>query len=395
MSLPFHDSFSKVGPEMNNPIANIEIPVPDVFAPVQTKQWALEGQPHEGASTQRVAVAKHPFTIGRNPENSLTLANSTVSGFHAELVLVDNEIFVRDLDSTNGTLLNGRPVQGIAGLCDDDILHFGNAMYRLTGKAPQRSMETRTVATDTAEDAIGQIQFDKLINNPAVRPDFQPIVRLENGQRVAYEALSRSRLVGLETPAKMFRVAAQRSLSARLSEVCRFESLRLASLLGYDKQYYLNTHPSELSTDALIKSLEHLREHFPRLPVVLEVHESAVTSAQYLRELRAALTELSIRLAYDDFGSGQARLMELAEVPPDVLKFDINVIQGLPTASDKRKSTVESLIKIASDLDVVPLAEGVETEAEATSCLELGFELAQGYLFGRPNCVTHWVPKQD
>ncbi|MFK7820671.1 MAG: EAL domain-containing protein [Planctomycetaceae bacterium] len=373
---------------------DFEIPVPDVFAPtMQAKQWMLEGRPNDGASIQRVPLIRHPFTIGRNPENSLTLANSTVSGFHAELVLVDNDIFVRDLDSTNGTLLNGRPLQGIAGMCDGDILHFGNAMYTLSEQAEGGS-KTVTVATDTADDALGQIQFDKLINNPAVRPDFQPIVRLADGHKIAYEALSRSQLVGLETPAKMFRVAAQRSLTSQLSEVCRFEAMRVASLLGYDKQYYLNTHPSELSTPELLKSLEHLREHFPRLPMVLEVHESAVTSAGYLRGLRDALLDLDIGLAYDDFGSGQARLMELAEVPPDILKFDINIIQGLPGASAQRRSTVESLIKIAADLGVTPLAEGVETQDEADACLDLGFELAQGYLFGRPERVTHWIPTE-
>ncbi len=85
--------------------------------------------------------------------------------------------------------------------------------------------------------------------------------------------------------------------------------------------------------------------------------------------------------------------MELAEVPPDVLKFDINIIQGLPTASDQRRSTIESLIKIARDLEVIPLAEGVETKEEAHACFELGFELAQGYLFGRPERVTHWLPE--
>ena len=379
---------------MNNPTQDFELPVPDVFAPLApaTKQWMLEGRPHEAASVQRVSLARHPFTVGRNAENSLTLANSTVSGYHAELVLVDNDIFVRDLDSTNGTLLNGRPLQGIAGLCNGDILHFGNAMYTLCVQSSDDSV-TATVATDTADDALGQIQFDKLINNPAIRPDFQPIVRLEDGLLVAYEALSRSQLVGLETPAKMFRVAAQRASTSRLSEVCRFEALRVASLLGHDKQYYLNTHPSELNSEQLVKSLEHLRSSFPTLPVVLEVHESAVTSAQYLKELRHALTELNIGLAYDDFGSGQARLMELAEVPPDVLKFDINIIEGLPSASDQRKSTIQSLLKIAGDLDVIPLAEGVETEAEAAACFELGFELAQGYLFGRPERVTHWLPE--
>ena len=98
-----------------------------------------------------------------------------------------------------------------------------------------------------------------------------------------------------------------------------------------------------------------------------------------------------MQLAYDDFGSGQARLMELAEVPPDVLKFDIKIVRGLPLASTQSRATVEALVRIARDLGVVALAEGVETEAEADVCRELGFELAQGFLFGRPERVTHWI----
>lgn len=378
---------------MSDPLIDTETRIHEaLLPPCPTRQWMLEGRPHENASLQRVALSHHPFTIGRNTDNCLSLANSTVSGYHAELVNVDEDIFVRDLDSTNGTLLNGRPLQGIAGLCDGDILHFGNAMYTL--RQQSEDSVTETVATDTAEAALGQIQFDKLINNPAVRPDFQPIVRLADGQVVAWEALSRSQLIGLETPEKMFRVAAQRSSTSLLSELCRFEALRVGSLLGDDKQYFLNTHPSELNTDSLITSVQNLRESFPRTPIVLEVHESGVTSSEFLRELRVALTDLDIGLAYDDFGAGQARLTELAEVPPDVLKFDIKVIRDLAAASEQRRSTVAALVRIARDLDVVPLAEGIETREEAEICFELGFELAQGFLFGRPERVTHWMPKQ-
>jgi len=364
----------------------------DVFVPEQfaVSEWTLEGRPHENASVQRVRVVSHPFTIGRNAENSLALANSTVSGFHAELVMVATDVFVRDLDSTNGTLLNGRPVQGVAGLVDGDILHFGNAMYTLS----KRTGETNgpdTVATDTAEDALGQIQFDKLINSPAVRPDFQPIVNLQDQTCIGYEALSRSQLIGLETPAKMFRIASQRASSAQLSEVCRYEALRQASLLGFDKQYYLNTHPAEMNSQQLIESLTGLRSSFPDLPIVLEVHEAAVTSPAYLKELKTALTDLNIGLAYDDFGSGQARLMELSKVPPDVLKFDIGIVRELPTADAHARGTVEALIKIAHDLGVVCLAEGIETVEQASICLEIGFELAQGYLFGRAERVKHWI----
>ncbi len=96
-------------------------------------------------------------------------------------------------------------------------------------------------------------------------------------------------------------------------------------------------------------------------------------------------------LAYDDFGSGQARLKELFEVPPDVLKFDVKFVHGLPFTTTQHRATIQSLLRIVKDLNVVPLAEGVETVDEASVCFELGFELAQGYLFGRPETANHWI----
>jgi EAL domain-containing protein (putative c-di-GMP-specific phosphodiesterase class I) len=79
--------------------------------------------------------------------------------------------------------------------------------------------------------------------------------------------------------------------------------------------------------------------------------------------------------------------MELADVPPDILKFDMRMIQGLSHASDERQNMVRSLVQIVRSLAVVPLAEGIETGDEAVICRELGFELAQGYFFGRPTAA--------
>ncbi|QDU37487.1 Putative cyclic-di-GMP phosphodiesterase AdrB [Maioricimonas rarisocia] len=351
--------------------------------------WFLVGKTHADAEPQQFAVVTQPFRIGRSCDNELCIPDSTVSGHHAELVFADQSIFVRDLDSTNGTLLNGRALKVLTELRCGDILHFGAAMYTLHRATSQPTCDT--VATDVIDDALAQAQFEKLIGKPAVRPWFQPIVSLADGAHLGYEVLGRSQLMGLETPEKMFRIAAQRSSSAELSRVCRSEGLRLAQAFDDDFQFYLNTDPSELETRELLDSLTSLRDEFPDLRIVLEVHESGVTSTTYLRALQRHLKDLGVGLAYDDFGAGQARLMELAEVPPDVLKFDVKLIQGLPHASAQHRRTIESLVRIVRELDVVPLAEGVERQIEADICRDLGFELVQGYLFGRPQPVKRWL----
>lgn len=365
---------------------------PTVEPPSTELMWTLCGHLHEHSEAQRIAVKSQPFTVGRHPDNSVCVANSTVSGYHAEILITGDQLLVRDRDSTNGTLLNGRRLQTVEALRDGDILHFGNVMFTIRRESSMA--ETETVTSDAAGEAIAQVQFNTLIQRPGVDPCFQPIVRLDNHERVGFEVLSRSQFVGLETPAKMFKVAAQRTSEAVLSRVCRIEGMRASHQLDRAMVFYLNTHPVELNDEELFLSLFDLRQKYPDQSIMLEVHESGVTSLDFLRRLREVLTEIGFGLAYDDFGSGRARLTELIEVPPDVLKFDVQLIQGLPTATQARRSTVAGLIRIVKDLNVVPLAEGVETAEEADICRELGFELAQGYLFGKAEPASRWIDSQ-
>ncbi|MBL8814837.1 MAG: EAL domain-containing protein [Planctomyces sp.] len=364
-------------------------PNAETLATDMPEAWILMRQSCDSDSLKRVVVSSPSFLIGRHPSSHLTVADPTVSGRHAELVLVNQDLFIRDLNSTNGTLLNGRRIQNLTGLKNGDVIHIGSVMFTLHRAAEFGS--TATVTADVSAEAIAQLQFDKLLKRPGLRPFFQPIVRLDDHSRIGFEVLSRSFLVGLETPERMFKVAAQRTSEAELSSVCRSEGLRVGEALGLDMKFYLNTHPVELQDFQLIKSLANLRREYPQAQIVIEVHEAAVASIAYLSELKAAVADLGMELAYDDFGSGQARLKELFDVPPDVLKFDLKFINGLTFASVQQKNTIQSLLRLVRDLNVAPLAEGVETAEEAAICHELGFELAQGYLFGRAEPVSHWT----
>lgn len=357
----------------------------------QAPTWELSGSPAPGVPAQRVSINTQPFTIGRDFDNALCLASPTISRRHAELLIVDQDLFVRDTNSRNGTFLNGRRIEKFERLRSGDMLQFGGMAFtvhelneRPVPSAFGSDHNMTMVEMDLTDHALANMQFDQLLSEPAVIPYFQPIVRLSDRKVVAYEVLARSRLVGLETPNLMFRVAAERQMEAELSDLVRRESLAVARARGLTAPLYLNTHPSELLRPGLIESLQRLRNEYPEKQIVLEIHEASVTSSQALARLRKQLKELSIGLAYDDFGAGQSRLMELADVPPDVLKFDMQLIHDLSRAPDERKNMVRSLVHIVRELAVVPLAEGVETGDEARICRDVGFELAQGYFFGRP-----------
>ena len=118
-----------------------------------------------------------------------------------------------------------------------------------------------------------------------------------------------------------------------------------------------------------------------------------MTDPVQMRELHGQLRALDMKLAYDDFGAGQARLVELIDVPPDYLKFDRKLIQDIHAASAQRQQMLGTLVRMVRDLGIAPLAEGVETEEEASTCGQLGFTLAQGYLYGRPEGPNSWRGK--
>ena len=360
----------------------------DAMANLPEGLWVLSRIAGENNSNQRINVVGPTFTVGRHPSSNLSLSDTTVSGRHAEILTINLDLFVRDLNSTNGTLLNGRKLQNLTGLRSGDVLHFGSAMFTLQSSTDENM--SSTITADISVEALAHVQFEKLLRRPALRPYYQPILRLSDNARVGFEVLSRSYLLGLETPDKMFRVAATRNVEAQLSQVCRTEGLRIGECLG-NTHFYLNTHPIELQGTELFTSLEQLRADFPDMQIVLEVHEGAVASSEVLRKVRDVTRNLKMGLAYDDFGAGQARLKELFEVPPDVLKFDMKFSHGLNYSPPQHRATIQSLIRIVRDLNVVPLAEGVETPEEAEICQELGFELAQGYLFGRAETASHWT----
>ncbi|HEY2250728.1 MAG TPA: EAL domain-containing protein [Planctomycetaceae bacterium] len=374
--------FAKVGP------TGCAHGAPAKDRPEQTL-WELCRSLHPQAPTQRVLISTQPFTVGRDWDNALQLADATISRRHAELLLVDNDLFVRDISSRNGTFLNGHRISRFEKLLGGDRLQFGTAAFtvrppRVTGLDSAFAPQATLTAGGIGEYALANLQFDTLLSKAALIPFFQPIVRLRDSQTVGYEVLARSRLLGLETPSAMFRVAAERGLEAQLSELSRHVGLQVAGQIGIQGELFLNIHPSELQGPRLIESLRDLRGDFPYVPIALEIHECAVASLEALAHLRAQTRNLGMRLAYDDFGVGQSRLSEMADVPPDVIKFDMSLIRGLSQASEERQNMVRSLVRIVRDLKVVPLAEGVETRDEALACGDFGFELAQGYFFGRP-----------
>ncbi len=358
--------------------------------------WFFAGQIDDTEPVRHVPVTTTPFKIGRRPDSSLSLPCGSVSKEHAIISDRDGGLWIRDLNSTNGTYVNGEKLIEDVQLQEGDIVQFATVVFRV-GRQQKDSIESGTLQADMRDRTLAVVQFERLINRKSVVPFYQPIVQLGEHENplVGYEVLGRSHVFGLRTPKEMFDTASHFGLESELSQIFRTRGIEVATQLPEHLNLFVNTHPKELMETGLIESVQELRVKNPARPITLEIHEAAVTDIKTLIRLRDSLVDLDIQLAFDDFGAGQARLLELSEVRPNYLKFDMQLVQGIYQAPASRQHLVELLVKIVNELEIIPLAEGIEYQEDHETLLQMGFQLGQGYLYGRPAAISKYADDQE
>lgn len=354
--------------------------------------WYLHGYIDEEQIPRRIAISSVPFRIGRASGLEAHLPVHHVSEIHAEIYLDGEDLWLRDNSSRNGTFLNRKRLTEAARLRDGDVIHFSTNEFvlRRGTEASQELAQTKLLAAsdfDLPEHFVGGVPaLQELIDKKQVLPHYQPLVRLSDARElIGYEVRGRGGHAGLPVEAgPLFELAESAGLEVLLSRLFRQKGLYLAQVLPQSQKMFVKIHRSEVASTRLLESLQVIRKAIPDTAIVLEIHEAAVLNAQAMSEFREALSAMNIELAYDKFGAGEARLVELIEVPPDYIKFDISLVRDIDQAPVIRQKMLETLVAIVNDLGVVSIAKGLETEAEFRICRELGFRCGQGNVVGLP-----------
>ena len=344
-----------------------------------------------------------PFRIGRREGFDLCLPSLNVSGLHAEILEEDGELWLYDLNSTNGTFINDERIDIKAKLQDNDLVVFGNRQFRavlndvdtLGGRSP---LATVLNGGSTPAPESPKQKFQRLLDSGAV-PFFQPIYEISSDSQllVGYEVLGRSRIFGLNTPEQMFAAALPLDMESELSSVLRQRGIEAAQdNVAEDLKLFVNTHPAELKFSVLGKSLHELRKSYPNRPIVLELSETHFTDTGKFSEIRSTLRNLDIGLALHDFSAGKIHLANLNEIAPDVVKFDCALLQGINKASLKHQRLIRAMVKMVKELGITPMAEYIESSDEHQSLVQLGFQYAQGFHYGQPIDITdESIPDQS
>jgi len=273
-------------------------------------------------------------------------------------------------------------------------LSIGGAisLYNPNVKPTRQILKAVEVARNDArlEDGLQARERGRQILDLILREDlitrYEPIVDLETGCPIGYEALTRGPDDSLvRAPDRLFNQAQEVGLLFELDCLCRRLAFEGARCLPSGGKLFLNCLPAAIGDPNLHD--EGLRANLEKYQLdpedlVLEISErESIENFAIFRELRDAYRELGVQIAIDDAGAGYSSLKAVMEIAPDYMKADMTLIRGIDT-DPPRREVVKGLRGVAERIGAEVVAEGIETEGELRVVRELGIPLGQGYFFG-------------
>lgn len=213
---------------------------------------------------------------------------------------------------------------------------------------------------------------------------FQPIVDLQTGDVFAYEALVRG--PEGEGAAWVFEQI-NNGNRYQFDQLCRVKAIEWAARLDVSCRLSINFMPNAVYEPerCIQTTLEAASKfNFPLDKLIFEVTESErLDDVPHLDRIIRHYRDRGFQTAIDDFGAGYAGLNFLAELQTDLVKIDMGLIRDIDS-SRSRRAVVKAIVMACRELDIEPVAEGLETRAELEAVRAIGIRLVQGYLLARP-----------
>ena len=242
--------------------------------------------------------------------------------------------------------------------------------------------------THIQKRALLEGELRQAVAHDILRPHFQPLVDIATGRLIGFEMLARwpHPTRGILPPGEFIPVAEDAGLIGLLTEGLLRRACRAAAAWPSDTFVACNLSPFQLRDRGLPATVQSIlvETGLPAHRLELEITESAlVGDIDLARDLLGKLKALGVRLALDDFGTGYSSLRHLQLLPIDKLKIDAGFVRAMGGDTESRK-IVAAVIGLSHSLGLLTVAEGVEDEGTAALLRDLGCDVGQGWLYGRP-----------
>jgi diguanylate cyclase (GGDEF)-like protein len=265
------------------------------------------------------------------------------------------------------------------------------AMY--TAKTDQTGVEMYRPDRDgySPERLMMVSELKNAVHNHELDVHYQPQIDLVTGEVVGVEALIRwSHPIRGTIPADQFiPIAEHTGLIQPLTIFVLDEALAAARRwrsTGSTTRVSVNLSARSLLEPTLVDDVASLlrRHQVPADGLCLEVTESSIMGdPRRSTATLAAIRDLGVTLAVDDFGTGQSSLAYIKRLPVGEIKIDKSFVLSMLT-DQSDAAIVETVVTLGNNLGIPVIAEGVENDATAKSLLAMGCPIGQGYHFARP-----------
>ncbi len=238
-----------------------------------------------------------------------------------------------------------------------------------------------------AEQQTYRLDIRKIMQQELLEAHFQQVVSMTRQSVCGMEGLIRCKQAPVP-PNALFEAAEAEGLTVQLDRQCRDTILREFARIHAtypDKMLFINVDASVLdSVGGSGYLIQQVKKYcIPPGRVVVEINEARVLGTMALNAFIRVNREAGLLLALDDVGAGFSNLDRIAVVKPDIIKIDMSLVRHIES-DYHRQEVFRSMMRLASRIGAVAVAEGVESEEEALTVLRLGAGMIQGFYFSRP-----------
>lgn len=272
----------------------------------------------------------------------------------------------------------------------DLMKHADLALYRAKelGRGQVVVFEKALVEIALARREL-EMDLRAALTDGDLRLHFQPLIELRSRKVVGYEALVRWHHPqrGMILPDEFIPLAEETGLIVQLGEWVIREAAATACLLPDENTVSINLSPAQLQSSHLLATVVSAVAHAGIDPGRLELE---ITEGVFLEDSEACIRTLAelrnfgVRIALDDFGTGYSSLGYLRRFPFDTIKIDRSFVGELRDNGDCHQ-IIRAITDLAHGMGMSVTAEGIEEESQLILLRDLGCEVGQGYLLGKPH----------
>jgi EAL domain-containing protein (putative c-di-GMP-specific phosphodiesterase class I) len=219
----------------------------------------------------------------------------------------------------------------------------------------------------------------------ALRTSFQAVIELASGDTFGYEVFAASGADESADP-RCTQLTATRECRAndRVRRLFRRMAVEQSAVLPPAGRLLLAIAAAELNQPRLIEELTQLHAALPSgRRLMVEIPDSAVRHTPDFIRLRGRLRDADIEVAYDDYASSKAQILDRQDIAPDFLKLAPSMVRSIHHGEDRQRQ-VQLIVSTSEQLGCRVIATGIDSEEDLRLCLEMGCGLAQGELWGPP-----------